>query len=284
MGIRSFTSHFIMSLGRVGSLAEVHKRRLENDVLHAIKYSKFLFKTLGLWSFIFENSMKMNKFISFFMIFFNFFSMLSLILTCTVFAVMVVKEMNSKILMMGPTAFKLTCMLKYVFMMFHVDLIKNCFDYVKICWSLAESNTERKILVESINYGKKLTMICATFMYSAGIFYVLIVPNVKEKKINQFNQTIRPLPNPGFDMIVNTQITPNYELLYGLICYASFINYTIVITACNLAALFETHVIGLIQIVVLRLNNLVGQNNEKSNNDIDERIAHIVQCHVVVIK
>ncbi|KAM0725292.1 hypothetical protein ACS0PU_008778 [Formica fusca] len=101
--------------------------------------------------------------------------------------------------------------------------------------------------------GRNLTIIGASFMYTAGVIYHMILPFCSEHKVN--NQTIRPL------------VYPTYT------------------GACGLAALFATHACGQIQMIISRLEDLLdGEKFKQGPTNVHQRIAAIVKNHVRVIR
>ena len=127
--------------------------------------------------------------------------------------------------------------------------------------------------------GRNLTIIGASFMYTAGvIYYGILIPFFSETKIN--NQTIRPLVYPTYNEFYQFQISPIYEIVYVAHCMCGYTIYSITAGACGLAALFVTHACGQIQVIMSRLKNLL--NDENSN--IHQRIAIIVKDHVRIVR
>lgn len=127
--------------------------------------------------------------------------------------------------------------------------------------------------------GRNLTIIGASFMYTAGIiYYMILIPFFSENKIN--NQTIRPLVYPTYSEFRQSQISPIYEIVYVAHCMCGYTIYSITAGACGLAALFVTHACGQIQVIESRLEDLL---NGKSS-DIHQRIAAIVKDHVRIIR
>lgn len=127
--------------------------------------------------------------------------------------------------------------------------------------------------------GRNLTIIGASFMYTAGvIYYMILIPFFSEKKIN--NQTVRPLVYPTYSEFRQSQISPIYEIVYVAHCMCGYTIYSITAGACGLAAMFATHVCGQIQVIVSRLEDLL--NGDRPN--IHQRIAVIVKDHVRVVR
>lgn len=130
--------------------------------------------------------------------------------------------------------------------------------------------------------GRNLTIIGASFMYTAGIIYHMILPFCSEHKIN--NQTIRPLVYPIYSEFGQTQISPVYEIVYVAHCMCGYTIYSVTAGACGLAAVFATHACGQIQVIVSRLEDLLDGRNFEQIPNVHQRIAAIVKGHVRLIR
>lgn len=264
-------------------ISEIHcnDKNLENALL----YTKYLFSILGIWSTLLEKSSFLKKIISYIVMSFNFFSITFLIIVNILYAITVNRDTTTIMFFIMTITFKIACLLKYSILLLRSDLIKCCINYTKLCWLIAKTNDEKNALLKCTKFGKKMTLISALCMYTAGIFFIFIIPLSKPRKLNEFNNTIKPLAFPGYDQIFNTQITPNYQLIYFWMAMTAFVNYAIVVATSNLAAIFETHVIGLIEIIILRLKKLICKNkSDTKNKDFEKKLACIIKFHVIVIK
>jgi len=126
---------------------------------------------------------------------------------------------------------------------------------------------------------RNLTIISASFMYTGGIIYYMILsPLFSENKID--NQTVRPLVFPIYSKIRHSQISPIYEIVYVAHCICGYTAYSITVGTCGMAALFVTHACGQIQMIVSELENLL----KAESSNIHQRIAVIVKDHVRVIR
>lgn len=130
--------------------------------------------------------------------------------------------------------------------------------------------------------GRKLSVISASAMYSAGFIYHLILPFCNEHKIG--NQTIRPLVYPTNNEFRQSQISPAYEIMYVAHCVCGYTIYSVTVGTCGLAAIFATHACGQIQVVISRLEDLLDGKNFEQMSNVQQRIAAIVKGHVQIIR
>nr|XP_011308627.1 PREDICTED: uncharacterized protein LOC105269797 [Fopius arisanus] len=135
---------------------------------------------------------------------------------------------------------------------------------------------------KSADLGRSLTRFCALFMYSGAIFFqakTILAP----EGVDHLNITMRQHVLPRYDYIVDSQITPVFEIAYGTHTLLMVFLYTIEIAMCNLAAVFVGHICGQVQVMKLKLNHLENIANAENPNVIDDAISSLVLCHVKTI-
>nr|AXM05138.1 odorant receptor [Campoletis chlorideae] len=253
----------------------------ENDIKQTFKYTRWFLLFLGIWTIIKKNYLGRSK-IKYF----------SIILCCTVMIVFtfipaalhtIFREKNplKKLNLMGPVSSSFASFLKYIFIVFRAKDIKKCVEKIENDWIRIESENEREIMRRNATIGRGITIFCSLFLYTGGMSYHAILPILKGSKTNEFNVTIRPLVYPGYDIFVDPQTSPTYEILFFLVCVSAFVRYTVTITICNLAAVFVSHVCGQIEIVVLRLNMIFHDITDERLRlkDIENRLSLVIQCH-----
>lgn len=152
---------------------------------------------------------------------------------------------------------------------------------LSILWQVKFSS-DRELMLEYANKGRKLSMISATSLYIAGFIYHTILPFCTEHKVG--NETIRPLVYPTYSKLGQTQLSPLYEIVYVLHCVCGYTMYTVTVGSCGLAAIFASHACGQIEVILSRLDDLPhGQNHERTP-DVNQRIATIIKSHVQVLR
>ncbi|KAL6426529.1 hypothetical protein ACFW04_009154 [Cataglyphis niger] len=192
------------------------------------------------------------------------------------------KDITIKLKLFGLLAFCLTAMTKYCILAIRRPKILRCIEYVKSDWWQVTLKSDRKMMLKYAATGRNLTIIGASFMYTAGIIYHMILPFCSEHKVN--NQTVRPLVYPTYSKFRHSQISPVYEIVYVAHCMCGYTIYSVTAGACGLAALFATHACGQIQMIITRLEDLLDGEKFKQGHNVHQRIAAIVKNHVRVIR
>ncbi|XP_043282221.1 putative odorant receptor 92a isoform X1 [Venturia canescens] len=256
----------------------------DNDIKQTFQYTRWFLTFLGIWPITksSDSSAGGSRRISFI-----------IILTCTVMIVFTFipgalhtafreKKPLRRLILMGPVSSSFASFLKYALMVLRAKDIKKCVEKIENNWITCESENELAIMRRNATIGRGITIVCSLFLYTGGMSYHTILPILKGSKINEYNVTIRPLVYPGYDIFIDPQASPTYEILFFLICVSAFVRYTVTITICNLAAVFVSHVCGQIEIVILRLNILfdgIVDADEQCRKIIEKRLSLAIQCH-----
>ena len=206
-----------------------------------------------------------------------------IMIPCTLHMIFVEKDTLVRLMLMGPVGFCLTNILKYVSMIYRAKGIKLCIDHVETDWMMIETAKDRKIMRKNVNIGRNLTSMCGLFMYTGGFAYHTIMPLWQGRTINEYNETIRPLAYPGYDLFVDSQLTPTYEFIFYTNCLSAVVTSTVTTVACNLAATFVTHTCGQIDIMMYRLETLF-DSVESKTDILKHRVNVVIQCHVRILR
>ncbi|XP_050457366.1 odorant receptor 4-like [Cataglyphis hispanica] len=193
------------------------------------------------------------------------------------------KDIIMRLKLCGLLAFCLTAMTKYCILAIRRPKILRCIEYVKNDWWQVTFRSDREVMLKYATIGRNLTIIGASFMYTAGIiYYMILIPFFSEHKVN--NQTIRPLVYPIYSKFRHSQISPVYEIVYLAHCVCGYTIYSVTAGAYGLAALFATHACGQIEVIESRLEDLLTGERFKQSSKIHQRIASIVKDHVRIIR
>ncbi|XP_012063216.1 PREDICTED: odorant receptor 43a-like [Atta cephalotes] len=248
----------------------------QQDIQYIFKLNNWILGSIGLWPVSFQGIGRHAPRIA---IALGNFALSFAMVPCALHIVYDEKDIIMRLKLCGLLAFCLTAMTKYCILVIRRPKILRCIEYVKHDWWQVTFRSDRELMLKYATIGRNLTIIGASFMYTAGIiYYGILIPFFSETKIN--NQTIRPLVYPTYNEFYQFQISPIYEIVYVAHCMCGYTIYSITAGACGLAALFVTHACGQIQVIMSRLKILL--NDENSN--IHQRIAIIVKDHVRIVR
>ncbi|XP_034944550.1 odorant receptor 85c-like [Chelonus insularis] len=262
--------------------------QLNKDIEYIFQFTRWVFKPLGLWWILSSDKKLSNKIISFVLISINTFMMLSIIIPSSIHMIFVEKDLAARILLFGPIGFTLTSFIKYYLIIFQANMVQLCFKHIKDDWvSIAvESEENRAFMLKSIRFGRNLTSVCAVFMFSGGLSYDTIMPLLADTELDEFNNTIRTEVYPGYDLFLDSQTSPAYEIIYWVNVLGATATYIITTAACNLGAMCASHICGQVILINSRLKSLIDNYiiKEKGDDSFNDRISYIVQCHVRMLK
>nr|UEN71190.1 olfactory receptor 7 [Gregopimpla kuwanae] len=254
----------------------------ESDIKRSIQYSRWFLNILGVWPMISKSASTPQKIFSKIIIVFCFIALDFILVPVSLDTIL--REKNALVKLtrfLGPISASLSSVTKYVFLLIRCKNIRLCMEHMESDWMTVEKENERAIMISNVNVGRKITINACALIYTGITFWLSISPLLMATKINERNETIRPLPHPGYDLFVNTQKSPTYEIIYFTICATGLLRYTVTMTACNFAAMIVSHACGQIQIVMARLECLFDEIEGEKNNDVLQgRISSIVHCHV----
>ncbi|XP_071641238.1 uncharacterized protein [Temnothorax longispinosus] len=248
----------------------------QQDIRYVFKLNNWILGSIGIWPISVRG---IGRHVSKIAIALGNLALSFAMVPCALHIVYDEKDIIMRLKLCGLLAFCLTAMTKYCILAIRRPKILRCIECVKNDWWQVTFKSDRELMLKYATIGRNLTIIGASFMYTAGIiYYMILIPFFSENKIN--NHTVRPLVYPTYSEFRQSQISPIYEIVYVAHCMCGYTIYSITAGACGLAALFATHACGQIQVIVSRLEDLL---NGKSPN-IHQRIAVIVKDHVRVVR
>lgn len=261
--------------------ARIHNVQYEHDIRYAMQLCRWILKPIGIWHLIHSYSSQGEKLLSLMLILACFSGLCFVLVPAGPYTLFREKDINVKVKLFGPIGFCLTSAIKYCFLGARVSAIGRCVEHVESDWRVVRHQDHRKMMLRNALVGRRLTTLCVIFLYSGGMSYHAIMPLFAETKTND-SSTSRPLVYPGYDLYVDSQASPAYEIIFSLHCLSAVIQYSVTTAACSLAAIFTTHACGQVQILMTLLDDLV--NGKRTKGTIEKRLNLIAKHHVRVLR
>ncbi|KAG7198555.1 hypothetical protein KM043_005920 [Ampulex compressa] len=150
-------------------------------------------------------------------------------------------------------------------------------------WSLSKSPEDREVMMRHAKIGRFIAGFCAMFMHG-GVFSYSIIEGLFPVTTVIGNETIPiiRLPCPFYNKIWDSTCSPANKIILVSQLISCFIVNSTTVGACSLAAVFALHACGQISLIMKRLDELVGE--EKNRDSTHERLAHIVERHLRVLR
>nr|XP_012135238.1 PREDICTED: odorant receptor 63a-like [Megachile rotundata] len=262
--------------------AKAEQEYLKNVDL-SVRLNRWILKPIAAWP---ESSTvsPIKKYLGWFVHIICYSLLSFLFVPCLTFLILEVNDTYNRIKLIGPLSFFLMSYLKYYLMLLHKNDILKCVQQVQRDWANARHLNDRNIMGMNANYGRKLVVVSAFFMYSSYIFFYIAVPiTVGRIPAQDGNFTFIFLPFPSSMRITDYRQSPVNEIFYFLQCLAGVVLHIITVGACSLAATFAVHACGQMQILMNWLGYLVNGRADMSKS-LDGRIASIVEQHVRILK
>nr|AXM05149.1 odorant receptor [Campoletis chlorideae] len=253
------------------------------DVNRTLQYTRWTLEILGVWALVKKNPKKWEIYGSRILTMMYSMLIVSITIPCTIHLIFKEKDIVERVETCGPIAFSITNLLKYYSIIYRRKMIKRCIEHVEDDWMEIVTKNDREIMRKRVSFGIDVTIVCAVFMYGGGLLYNMILPLSHGNGINEFNETVRPLAYPGYDIFGNPQISPTYEIIFYSNFFSSCIMYTVTTASCNLAAIFVTHTCGQIEIMMSRLETIF-QKTDDDKEILENRIDLIVKSHIRVLR
>ncbi|GAB1864858.1 Odorant receptor [Camponotus japonicus] len=188
------------------------------------------------------------------------------------------KDIRLKLKAIGPTSHCLMGGINYCSLLHHNNRIRKSVEHMESDWRMMKKERDREVMLKNARVGRVIAGICALIM-QGGVLCYNIARGMSRIVVIVGNETITTgrLPCPSFNKIVDTRISPIYEVVLVLQCLSTFVVNNVTISACGLAAVFAMHASGQLDVVMLRLEELVDEKQEL-------RLANVVEHHLRALK
>lgn len=268
---------------RVSTDLGVQNKDFKSDMNYTIYYTRSMLAMLGIWSLVKQNPRKQELILSIILVTTGLLLIAFVLVPIGVFIAVKVKNFTSFLKMLGPFSFNSGNFVKYCLIIHRRKFIKACFKHVETDWEAVASVLDREIMKKNATVGRRVSLLSMGLMYSSGLAYLTLIPFWRAKAAKAHNITIRPLPYPVYDLYVDSQATPQYEIIFSTSFLMGTVMFTVMVAGCSLAAIFVSHVCGQIEIIMSRLDTLF-DNLDGNVQLFNTRITFIIRSHVRVLR
>lgn len=207
-----------------------------------------------------------------------------ILIPSSMYVVLESKDFYNRLQITSASSFFIMATIKYCALAIHEDDIRKCVEYIEADWRNLKHCEDRKIMMDSANFSRRLIVICGAFMYGGVIFYYIALPLTGAKIVEEGgNLTYRRLVYPFPKVLLDARRTPINEILYTIQLLSGFVAHNITVAACGLAALLAIHACGQLQVLMSWFEKLV-DGRENDGESLEQRLANIVSHHVRIIK
>ncbi|XP_066595269.1 uncharacterized protein [Prorops nasuta] len=203
---------------------------------------------------------------------------------CILEAVLGNFNMESKLmLVLSPAVAAFSSNLKYLFLLFSQKDIHWCIQQIENDWRFARNAKEREIMLNSASKGRYITAVCAIWANTAVFLYLFMFGNKMSITTNG-TTPIKHLPIPFYRGLLETETSPNYEIILALQLILGFVINCITISSCSLAAVLVTHANGQFKLLMDRLRGFVDEYLVEKKEKARKKLANIVESHLRILR
>nr|XP_012230115.1 PREDICTED: uncharacterized protein LOC105676645 [Linepithema humile] len=262
---------------RASDSSVVYKR----DSDYSLQLNRWFLKPIGAWPELSTHSTTRNILINVLRIMCH-----SLIAFAVIPSILYIffeeKDFRLKLKAIGPTSHCLMGGINYCSLLYHNNRIGRSIEHMELDWRLANKEHNRKMMLRNARVGRVIAGVCALIM-QGGVFCYNLARGLSPIIMTIGNETITigRLPCPSFNKIVDTRFSPVYEVVLVLQCLSIVVVNNVTVSACGLAAVFTMHACGQLNVVILRLEELVDEKREVLQS---LKLMDIVERHLRALK
>lgn len=255
----------------------------KNDLCFNVQLNVWTLRTIGTWPKSLDRSW-LETIEHVCLCFFNYILLAFILIPGVMYFLLEMKDFYDQMKLGSALSFFLMAVMKICVFIIRENDIRKCVECIEDDWKNVKYQEDRKIMLENASFSRRLIVICGAFMYGGVVFYYIALPFTRGKIVEEGgNLTYRRLVYPFPKALLDARRTPANELLYTIQLLSGFVAHNITVAACGLAALLAMHACGQLQILMSWLEKLVdGRENDDEN--LDQRLANIVEQHVRIIK
>lgn len=252
--------------------------RRDND--YSLQLNRWFLRSIGAWPELKTNSMTKNILMNILRLTCHFLIAFTVI-PSILYIFLEEKNFRLKLRAIGPTSHFLMGGINYCSLLHHNDRIRTSVEHMEADWRMAKREHDRELMLRNARVGRIIAGVCALIM-QGGVLCYITARGMSRIVVLIGNETIETgrLPCPPFNKIVDTRLSPVYEIVFALQCLSTIVVNNITIGACGLAAVFAMHASGQLNVVMLRLEEFVTEKQDL----LQLRLANIVEHHLRALR
>jgi len=257
------------------STIDVYKRDYSD---YSLQFNRWFLKSIGAWP---ESSANQSITGSILIITLRLVCWLLILfvsLPSILYIIFEEKDFYLKLRALGPASYCFLGGVNYYSLLHHGSRICKSIEHIEKDWRMAKRN-DREVMLKNARIGRTISAVCA-FIMEGGVlcFNLMIRISPIIQIIDNETVVIGQLACPSFNMIVDTRISPVYDVMFIVQCISITVVNIVTISACSLAAVFAMHACGQLNIVILHLRELVNNKSETVS------LGSVIEHHLRVLR
>ncbi|EFN67352.1 hypothetical protein EAG_04814, partial [Camponotus floridanus] len=138
--------------------------------------NRFFFRLIGMWPFPRMNSFIPEIMETVLLVIACFTLLLSELVPTMIYVFIVLKDIRLRLKVIGSVLFTIITTVKYAYVLFYKNQIKNCLKLVDEDWQNVINSSARNLMIDRVKIGRRLIIMCAVFVYINGVAMRIIMP------------------------------------------------------------------------------------------------------------
>lgn len=203
---------------------------------------------------------------------------------CILYILLEESDIKLKLSAFGPMLHRVMGTINYWMLLKHSDDIRDCIQHMETDWRLVRKTEDREVMLQHAKFGRFVAGICGLIM-QGGTFLFSVARSMKTTTIIVDNETFttHPMTCPIYSKFIDIRFSPVNEIALVMQVMTNFIVNSSIVGACSLAAVFAVHACGQLNVLYVRLDELV-KNEEKRNDIVEQRLSVIVEHHLRTLR
>lgn len=263
-------------------LSPTHNVAYEQDSEYSIQLNRWFLKPIGAWPSDVNKPVSIIEKVLSCCIQFICHSLIAFTVVPCMLYIIFEPNVYLKLKAFGPMIHWLMGGVNYCSLLLRKYEIRKCVDHMRADWRQVKDVHDREVMMRNAKFGRFVSTFCAVFMQGGVCSYSIITsftPAIVQ--IDNVTVTMHQLPCPFYTELVDVRYSPMNEIILVLQLLSTFIVNTITVGACSLAAVFAMHACGQLNILMMKLEELVDTSSIKGESKTTRRkLAAIVEHHL----
>ncbi|KAK1131478.1 hypothetical protein K0M31_017762 [Melipona bicolor] len=190
-----------------------------------------------------------------------------------------------KLKTLGPLSHWCVGGFNYAVLLLRKSDIHYCIEHIRTDWKMITRSKDQQVMLKNAKLGRRVAGFCAAFM-QGGVFSTCIVYGVftsQTIQVGNETQVVYGLPCPPYKFPI--QLKPIHDIILGTQFLSAFVVTTSATGAFGLAAVFASHAVGQLNIMVAWVNEFVNQHLRSENDNASvNKVGAIVEHHLRVLR
>nr|XP_012135240.1 PREDICTED: uncharacterized protein LOC100875960 [Megachile rotundata] len=198
---------------------------------------------------------------------------------CLLFILFEEASFQTRIKAIGPMSHWIMGELNYCFLTMRGQDILHCIEHIGSDWQTVKRASDREVMLKNVKFGRLIACLAAVGM-NVGVFSYIVI-GFRKIVFHVGNESflMYRLPCPVYTKLLNVKLSPANEIVFALQVLSGFIVNSVTVGACGLAAILAMHACGQLNVMMSRMDELVGAGVEEQRV-VKKKLADIVEHHL----